>query len=303
MTQVSTVKPSLDSSLPCDCAIAPTSRSGWEAGVVAGQNFGDDDELDIAEPLLRLVLELTDRVHLIGGTIFPTHAIHDALRDDVQIFREGVEQGAQIRVDRTHYKQDTWINWRVRESEEAEEFEVGHVSQLRLCGFRLDGQLFWSHVGGQKNDTSRVEDNFKLLGGGSYGITLGQWVPQVRAGVYYLYGSDDTRDTDLVTGSGIEGRLTVDIAPHDDFVVRLFASHFDGEDIVPRRGDPLYAFDNYTQVGSQILYEHPSGALLELGGLGQWSEGTFNTTYFLNIAWGRGFELWRHDVPAAAEES
>jgi hypothetical protein len=89
----------------------------FEVGAVVGQDFGDEDALNIAEPLVRLVYEPTEGVFLIAGTILPTHWIHDAMLDDVQKFRINAEQGFQIRADVSWLKNDTWINWRVRESD------------------------------------------------------------------------------------------------------------------------------------------------------------------------------------------
>ena len=133
-----------------------------ELGALLGHDFGDDNELDIAEPILRLVAEPIDDVYLVGGTILPTHWIHDALLDDTQRL-QGNEQGFQVRVDRETLKLDTWVNWRIRETRiRPEEFEIGTAFQLRpdaklLDGLQIDGQVFWSHVGGQQNDTNRVE--------------------------------------------------------------------------------------------------------------------------------------------------
>ena len=90
-------------------------RTSIEIGVVPGSNFGDDDDLDVAEPLVRLAIEVEDDVHLIAGTLIRSHWAHDALLDDVEVFRSDAEQGIQVRLDKQHYKGDHWLNWRERD--------------------------------------------------------------------------------------------------------------------------------------------------------------------------------------------
>jgi hypothetical protein len=52
-------------------------------GALVGHNFGDDNQLDIADLIIRLVIEPFDDLFFMAGTLFPTHWIHDALYDDV----------------------------------------------------------------------------------------------------------------------------------------------------------------------------------------------------------------------------
>lgn len=60
-----------------------------EAGAVVGHRWGDKDEsLDLTEPLVRIAYEPWKDIFIFGGTIIPTHAIHDSLLDDVQHLRE-----------------------------------------------------------------------------------------------------------------------------------------------------------------------------------------------------------------------
>jgi hypothetical protein len=283
--------------LPLRFRYRPHERVSFELGAVIGQNFGDEHGLDIAEPLARLGWEPWDDVFLVMGTIFQTHWIHDALLDDVQKLRTNAEQGFQFRVDRSGWKQDTWINWRVRETgTDPEEFEVGNASRIELLdqAFWLDLALMYAHVGGQASTSPRVENNISALAGGSYGFRnpFGfTAVDEVRVGAHYLFSYDEGRGLPELTGNGYEVRAAIDTHPLESLLVRVNGSWFAGWDILARRGDPLYWFPDYGQLGLSAVWKLPAGLRIEAGVVGQWTEGNFNNTYLLAFTWGQGFRL------------
>lgn len=267
-----------------------------EAGAVIGHDFGDEDALDIAEPLFRIVYEPAENVFILGGTLIRTHWIHDALLDDVQAFRENAEQGFQVRVDRRHWTQDTWINWRIREDEfTAEEFEVGNATRFRHSGFHADAQMLWAHVGGQLNNTDRVDNNAVFNVGGSWG-TAGSGllddcpcIDDIRIGASYLFSHDDTRADE--TGGGVEVRLSVATRPRENWLLTAFASHYSGEDFSNWRGDMLYRPDDYTQVGVTSLWELPAGLRAEAMAVVQINEDEVNYSFGVNLVWGKAWNL------------
>lgn len=270
-----------------------------ELGAFLGQDFGDDSELDLAEPIVRLVAEPIDDVYLVGGTILPTHWIHDALLDDTQRL-QGAEQGFQARVDRPTLKLDSWINWRVRETRiRPEEFDVGFAGQLRprlpgLAGLRLDAQGFWSHVGGQQNDTDRVEHNLTFLAGATWGCAAPfglDWIEDLRAGGHYLRVLDDGRDRDASEGSGWEAVIQLDTRPWERVGIRYHASYFDGDEFVASRGDPLYRLGDYTQMGGTLIARLPGALRLEGGVVLQYGQGVYNASFLMNFVWGQAFPI------------
>jgi hypothetical protein len=270
-----------------------------ELGALLGHDFGDDNELDIAEPILRLVAEPIDDVYLVGGTILPTHWIHDALLDDTQRL-QGNEQGFQVRVDRETLKLDTWVNWRIRETRiRPEEFEIGTAFQLRpdaklLDGLQIDGQVFWSHVGGQQNDTNRVEHNLSFMGGGTWGCAAPfgvDWIEDLRVGAHYFHVLDDGRNRNFSTGRGWEAVASLDTQPWERVGVRVHASYFDGDEFVALRGDPLYRLGDYSQVGGTVITELPGALRLEGGVVFQYGQGVFNGSFLIKLVWGQAFPV------------
>lgn len=263
-------------------------------------NFGDDDDIDEFEPLFRLAYEPITDVFIIAGTIIRTHPVHDALYDDVNTFRQIAEQGFQLRADLGWLKEDMWINWKIREtSVKAERFEFGNTTQLRYDDLYVDGQLFWAHTGGQKNIEDKLENNVTILAGGSYGLSPSFLkdlinLREVRIGGYYLYNYDYVRDQKESRGNGFEGRITADIRPSKNTVVTLFGAYFNGDDFLPRQGDPLYTMDEYAQFGTNILFNLPAGLRIEFGIVGQFVEDKFVHTEQLYLTWGKAFNLLRN---------
>ena len=270
-----------------------------ETGGVFGQDFGDEDKLNIAEPLLRLVYEPTDDLFIIAGTIFPTHWIHDAILDDVQKLRLNAEQGLQLRIDFNCFKQDTWINWHVREDTwTAEEFDVGNTSRLNFFQntLHLNGELLYAHAGGQKNLTNRVEHNITMLGGSSYGFFHPfnlEAVKEMRFGANYFYSIDDDRGKSTESGDGWELYTFMDSFPKENILLRIHGSYFDGSDFLARRGDPLYGLDHYGQVGAVAIFNLPAGLRIETSFVRQFTRDDYddleNYTVGINLIWGDSF--------------
>ena len=270
-----------------------------EVGAFLGHDFGDDSELDLAEPIVRLVAEPVDDVYLVAGTILPTHWIHDALLDDTHRL-QGAEQGFQIRVDRESWKSDTWVNWRINETSiRPEEFEIANAFQLRpygsfFEGLHVDVQVFWSHVGGQQNDTNRVEHNLSLMGGGTWGWTrpLGMdWIEEIRAGAHYFHVLDDGRDRNDSVGRGWEAIVRLDTQPWEHVGLRYHASYFDGDEFVALRGDPLYQLGDYAQLGGTVIAELPGALRMEGGVVFQYGQGVFNGSFLINLVWGQPYPI------------
>lgn len=277
-----------------------------EMGAVLGHDLGDDDGLNLRRPLLRLVHDPGPRVHLIAGTLLQTHWIHDAILDDVQKFRTGVEQGFQLRADRNHYLGDTWVDWRIREGEvRSEEFEVASAHRFALVGGRLhlDGQFMWTHTGGQISSSGRIEQNLIYLAGLSWGRGRDAAGPcdGWRLGYSWIFDRDETNTKPLDEGTGHELWGRGDVPLKRGMALRLFGSRWWGNDLVSGLGDPLYSLDDYSQAGVNLLITPPGrGLAIEAGFVHQWSGDVRNLTYQLAVTWGRAFRLGRLDPPQPA---
>ncbi len=280
-----------------------------ELGAYLGQNYGDDDSLDISEFLARLIYQPLDNQFAIAGSLIQTHWVHDALLDDVQIYRDNVETGLQYRVDLPWLKTDYWLNWRVRETAvRSEQFEGALVNQIRWGRWWMDGQALWAHTGGQKNLMGQVANNSTGMLGLSIG--LGPESDQghrLRIGTRYLASHFESRTVAATSGQGVEYWARYDL-PLEGQLFRIFGRHYDGDQFLSVRGDPLYRFDQYSQFGFDWVKPVRNNLELELGFVGQHADDTFMNTYQINFVWQNRFRLTNlccqppEFVPAANSE-
>lgn len=280
----------------------PHNQLTFEAGALLAYDFGGGSEFDEVEPILRLVYQPTENTYVVAGTIIRTHSIHDAIYNDTAAFNENAEQGFQFRADLDNFKQDFWINWRIREEDAvSERFDTASSTQIRIGDFLIDAQLLLRHAGGQKNTEDSLEYNTAYLLGGSYGFLKGVSIPvlkvleEVRIGAHFIGSSDDPgRQPGLSSsdGNGIEGTIIVRTKPSKDANVNIFSSYFNGNDLIARAGDPIYAKDEYIQIGSNLVLNLPAGLIFELGVVGQFIDGTFTHTEQMYFSWGKGFTIF-----------
>ncbi len=281
----------------------PHEQLTLEAGALLAYDFGDGSEFDEVEPILRLVYQPAENTFVVAGTIIRTHSIHDAIYNDTAAFIENNEQGFQFRADLKKFKQDFWINWRIREENAvSERFDTASSSQIIIGDFRLDAQLVLRHAGGQKNTEDSLAYNTAYLFGGSYGFLKGVSVPllkeleEVRIGAHFIGSSDDPADkTGLPAsdGNGIEGTLILRTDPEKDMIVSIFGSYFNGNELVAGAGDPLYSVDEYVQIGSNFLFNLTAGLKFEISGVAQFVNGTFVHTEQMYFSWGKGFTIFK----------
>lgn len=280
-------------------------KISMEAGIILGYLFGNNNEMDITAPLMRVVFEASENVFIVAGTIFPTHFIHDALLDDIRKFgtndsdmnfNSNVEQGFQFRMDKKRIKQDLWINWKIREEQERrEEFDVASTTRLQFFNESLfvDFQIRSVHIGGQKNILDEgVDGNLTLLGGVSYGFKnpFGlQVISDLRFGAKYMQSSDDTLTGSSEDGDGFEVDMGIDMYPADHILLRINCSHFQGSDFYSRGGDPFYTLDDYSQFGIASVFSLNDGLVIETGAVAQQSDDALNFTFMVNVVWGHAF--------------
>jgi hypothetical protein len=236
--------------LPLRFQYRADARLQFELGAILGADYGDSKRVNVTEPLVRLTYSPSPEVYVVAGTIHPTHWIHDALVDDTNKLRGRAEQGVQLRVDRAHFKQDVWVNWRIREERvRAEEFEIALANQLRLLDdtLWLDAQGIWSHAGGQISLDDRLEHSIGFLVGASLGCGPSfALIPieEARLSARYLYSIESGRGIERDTGSGWEVAASTTIPIGETKAARIHASYFSGHGLEAERGDPLYRIDD-----------------------------------------------------------
>ncbi len=265
-----------------------------ELGGYFGSNYGDDESLDVSEPLVRLIIQTIPDHYLVAGSLIQSHWMVDALQDDVNNFQDTPETGLQYRVNLPWIKSDSWIDWRVRETAtRSEQFEGASANQIRLGRLWLDGQFLWSHTGGQKNSMNQIINNSTGMLGLSLGIISDVNDEYIaRVGANFLATNFESRTEPNSSGQGIEYWSTVDLLDSDIYQLQLFGRHFDGDQLYSLRGDPLYQFNQYSQLGFNWVATMTGNLNLEFGFVGQYADDTLMNTYQINFVWSNRFRCF-----------
>jgi hypothetical protein len=194
-----------------------------EVGVLWNFEFGEDNVPDEVDPIISLHYAFAEDWLLTAGTIDRNHPLHDAFFNDSLRYIDPIEQGFQIKADSKHIRQDLWLSWEERETtNQREKFSIGNVTQLKAGGFMLEGQVYWVHLGGQKNTGPGVFNNISLGAGGGYTYrpekTAGSsnWLSEIGFTVHYLQNSDDPPALPKVDDNGMAYRAFV--TPWDTYI-------------------------------------------------------------------------------------
>ena len=128
--------------------------------------------------------------------------------------------------------------------------------------------------------------------GMSYGIgTQTEYGNPLRIGVSYLASQFESRGLPTTNGHGIEYWAFSDIPITNEQTLRLFGKYFEGDNFFASRGDPLYQFDQYSQLGFDWVKSVNGDLDLEFGFVGQYADNTSMNTFQINLAWQSGFRL------------
>ncbi len=278
-----------------------------EVGALLDNPFGDDDRIDSADPIISIHYAFFPGWLITGGTIDRNHPLHDAFFNDNLRYLEPIEQGFQIKGNTKHILQDLWISWEERETPgRREKFSVGDVTRIKFNGFMLEGQLYWVHLGGQKNTGPGVFNNLSLGAGTGYtfhpyNVGGAGILDEIGFTVHYLYNSDDPPALPQVDDEGISARFFATL--WDTYFYFLMwqggSQTFNsprGDITMPgiplAKGDPFYKSNHFEEAGIVKTWELAEGVSLTFDFRGQFIVGEFVQIYALNFTWRESFPLF-----------
>ena len=279
-----------------------------EAGVLWNAQFGEDNVPDEVDPVVSLHYAFAPGWLLTAGTIDRNHPLHDAFFNDVLRYQQPIEQGLQLKTNTQHLRQDIWFNWEKRETPtQREKYSIGGYSQVKAGGFMLDAQVYWVHLGGQKNSGPGVFNNLSLGLGGGYTyrpdkIAGGSgWLDEIGFTVHHLRNSDDPPTLPKVNenGTAYRGFLTV-------WDTYIYYQHWRGGSLnfnSPRgdvtmpgvalsKGDPLYRARIYDEVGVVKTWQLANEVIATVDLRAQFLLGRFQPIMVFNITWRPEFPLF-----------
>ena len=277
-----------------------------QGGALLQHPFGDGDRIAEADPVIALHYRAFPGWKVTAGTIDRNHPLHDGLFWEALRFTDPIEQGFQLKGDTEHLKQDLWIAWERREAPGVrEKFSVGNVTELRWQGLSLEGQVYWNHLGGQKNGGPGVFNNLSVGIGGGY-----TYVPDFEnydffkeAGfkVHYLYQMDEPASVPKVDETGVAAQAWVNLWGIN-FVGKIW--HAEGRSFNSRRGDvgqpgialakgnPLYRADDFQELGLYKIFHLADTVSMRFDLRQQWVMDQTVEVYALTFQWVEGFDLF-----------
>ncbi len=273
-------------------------------GVFFAVPFGGKRTIDDIRPIFSLRYRPVDGVNVIAGTLQPRHLFSDAIFDDLMYFIRPVEQGLQLLVNTSYYRQDLFINWQQENTRiDNERFDVGYVGKVQFGPVRLNGQLHWDHTGGEIPFPDfrplQTRDNIAWAAGPEVSVSPSTHVPWLswwrEIGVALTFmGTDDepnARKPALSSeGHARELRGWVDIKGW-----RLAGARWKSDGFVTSSGDRFYGARKMTEVSVATYLPIVRDVSLEFGGLlrfiGSNGNGTPVNVVYLAAHWNMDFDL------------
>lgn len=280
----------------------PMKQVTIEAGILFGVPFGADDKINPKEPVISLHLDFGSGLRITAGTLDRQHQLLDAIFNDDLVYTEPIEQGFQLKGDSKLFKQDLWISWEVKETPtRREKFSVGNFSQFYNQGFMIEGQLYWVHYGGQRNNEDGIINNISLAAGVGYSLYPKKWskglkfLDEVGVTMNYLYNRNSPFTTTVKNpksdGSGVLGKIFIDFGEIEFYYQQWWSKD---NNFRPDKGDPLYKAKDYKEFGIEKTFLIGEGIFLTTAFKGQWLQGQFVHIDHLSVSWQGEFSLFEH---------
>jgi len=279
-----------------------------EAGILWNAEFGESNQPDEVDAVIALHYDFAAGWRLTAGTIDRNHPLHDAFFNDNLRYLEPIEQGFQIKADTAHLRQDLWLSWEERETAtQREKFSVGDYTQVKGGGFMVEGQVYWVHLGGQRNSGPGVFNNLSLGVGGGYTYRPGKsvdgsgWLDEIGFTVHHLKNIDNPPALPEVDEEGMAYRAFLTV-----WDTYIYYQHWRGGSLnfnSPRgdaslpgvplaKGDPLYRARIYDEVGIVKSWQLADEVLATVDVRGQFMLGRFQPIVVFNITWRPEFPLF-----------
>ena len=281
---------------PLTLSYQAESAIRFEAGLVAAYDYGYRDDVDKAEPILRLDYRPNERHQFTFGTLYSNHQMHPALIDASRIFRTNVEQGLQYRHSGEQLLVDAWSNWQIKESDvDAEQFEVALSLEFPLRqDFQVRLMMVENHIGGQQTlDQTELRNTgfaVTLFRGVNWISTHDSLISATWISSYYDL-SQGSGQVELASGQGVELEFETNWWLAKQWRAQWFINHYLGESQQIEHGNPLYQARNLQTLGFHTRYQPSSPIQFELGVDFQIVDGQINSSQVISVNWQHGTDL------------
>ncbi|KXK05380.1 MAG: hypothetical protein UZ03_NOB001000878 [Nitrospira sp. OLB3] len=243
-----------------------------DLGLFANMPFGHDTEISQLRPIVRLQYQPSNEVTAILGTLAGPHRdFHDAVFDNANRFVRPLEQGAQMKVNSKHYRQDLFINWeQAFRGSSTNRYDVGYAGQLLAGPFRVNGQAHWVHNGQALLKLDRSFNTAEtlvtavgpelVLEPSTYFPALAWWRQLGVRATYLNSLNEPLHGGPTVRGRGYELSVWLDLAGW-----RPSVSFWRGRQFLSQQGDPEYAASNFPEFSLSKIFVLGPSASIEFG--------------------------------------
>ncbi len=240
----------MGSQLGTQIAYLPNANVRLQAGTFIRKDFGNDTGLKV-RPVLSCKIQKNGYAAIFGtleGNF--SHRMIEPLYNYERYISQPLEQGLQIKIDRSKIWSDTWINWEVMQylgSDYQEEFSVGHHTDVTLfknntTRLTIPMQMLISHKGGQIDiDTTSLKSNANAAVGFTFQYNAKgseQFLKAFRTENYVTFFKALPPSSQSVykAGSGIYLNATF-VSKYD---IAASIAYWNGRDYVASRGSYLF---------------------------------------------------------------
>lgn len=280
--------------------IQPNKWLKLEGGILLQKDFGNND-FSRAWPVFSLQLQKNDFRFIVGALEGnQTHRLPEPLMQYDQVIERPIEEGFQFKVNKKRFQSDLWLDWEIRQKENADYPEelTGGVSLSytltqpgKAFQVKIPLQIIIPHKGGQLDTNSSVVsttiDHAKGIWLEWNNPDKKNWLQQLRSDGYHIgyYHSQDSKLYPFEKGNGV----LINFFARSKWDLSFLASYWNGNKYIAPHGGKL--FQSISSIPDRPGYTEPKRKLLFLNLM---YEKELVQDLFIDLRYSPYFDLHNH---------
>ena len=238
-------------------------------GVYGDYQSGDETFLSNIRPILSVAYSLEDLLIFRLGTLdnSDNYGILDAYKSELHMFERPIDYGTQIEMKTEGAKEEnptkgldfqTFVVWNLLDTpEHRENLDWGMVMNMYIPHFIFNGQLYWTHHGGEIYYAGPLIDYWNYAFGVDHYYDIDNDVVK-RFGVKFDWLRNEFQEYHVLVsnfGKGAQGEVYVDLRK-----IRLYVAYWKSfSEVLTEEGNQLYRHEDWLRCGYDIKTEIVEG--------------------------------------------